>query len=111
MKPQDDDGKQKAVDVFYQEVKERLLKNISPEVQEKYEGRIIFAICINEIECWLLPLYYSDNNRCMTNNCIYTLNQALAKKNIGGIPGTDKNSPNARRVYNKILKNLKVNKK
>lgn len=110
VKPQDNDGKQKAVEEFYQDVKERLLKNISPEAQEKYEGRIIFAICMNEIECWLLPIYYCDNNRCKTNNCIYTLNQALVKKNVGGIPDTDKNSPNARRVYNKILKNLK-NKK
>ena len=110
VKPQDDDGKQKTVEVLYQEVKERLLMNISPEVREEYEGRIIFAICMNEIECWLLPIYYSDKNRCKTNNCIYTLNQALGKKNIGGIPDKEKNSPNARNVYNKILKNFK-NKK
>lgn len=110
VKPHDNEGKQKTVEVFYQDVKERLLKDISPEIQEKYEGRIIFAICMNEIECWLLPLFYSDNNRCKMNNCIYTLNQALGKKNIGGIPDTDKNSPNARNVYNKILKNFK-NKK
>jgi hypothetical protein len=110
VKQMDDDGQQKTVEVFYQDVKNRLLKNISPEVQKKYEGRIIFAICMNEIECWLLPLYYSDNNRCKMNNCIYTLNQALGRKNIGGIPETDKNSPSARNVYNKILKNLK-NKK
>lgn len=58
----------------------------------------------------LLPIYYSDKNRCKTNNCIYTLNQALGKKNIGGIPDKEKNSPNARNVYNKILKNFK-NKK
>lgn len=110
VKSQDDNGKQKPVEDFYQDVKERLLRNISPEVQEKNEGRIIFAICMNEIECWLLPLYYSDKNRCKTNNCIFTLNQALLKRSIGGIPDTDKNSPNARKVYNKILKNLK-NKK
>lgn len=110
VKLQDEDGKQKTVEVFYQDVKNRLLRNISPEVQEKYEGRIVFAICMNEIECWLLPLYYCDKNRCKTNNCIYTLNQALGRKDIGAIPEKDKNSPNARKVYNKILKNLK-NKK
>lgn len=108
--PLDETGQQKTAEVFYHEVKERLLKNISPEVQEKYEGRIIFAICMNEIECWLLPLYYSDKNRCKTNNCIYTLNQALGKKNIGGIPEKDKNSANARYVYGKVLKNFKNRK-
>ena len=38
------------------------------------------------------------------------MNQALGKKNIGGIPDKAKNDPNARTVYGKILKNFK-NKK
>ena len=108
--PLDENGRPKDVVVYFQDIKNRLLANISDVSQAKYEGRIVFAICMNEIECWLLPLYYSDKNRCKTNNCIHTLNQALTKKNVGGIPDTDKNSPNARRVYDKILKNLK-NKK
>ena len=108
--PLDENGRPKDVVVYFQDIKNRLLANISDVIQAKYEGRIVFAICMNEIECWLLPLYYSDKNRCKTNNCIHTLNQALTKKNVGGIPDTDKNSPNARRVYDKILKNLK-NKK
>lgn len=108
--PLDETGLQKTAEMLYGDVKARLLRKISEEVQERYSGRIVFAICMNEIECWLLPLYYSDKNRCKTNNCIYTLNQALGKKNIGGIPDKEKNSPNARNVYNKILKNFK-NKK
>lgn len=108
--PQDESGKTKDVAVFYQDVKNRLLANIREEVQTRYEGRILFAICMNELECWLLPLYYSNSNRCRTNNCLYALNQALVKKNIGGIPEKDKNSAYARNVYHKILKNFK-NKK
>lgn len=108
--PQDESGKTKDVAVFYQDVKNRLLANIREEVQARYEGRILFAICMNELECWLLPLYYSNSNRCRTNNCLYALNQALGKKNIGGIPEKDKNSAYARNVYHKILKNFK-NKK
>lgn len=106
----DANGKLKTPEVLYQDVKARLLADISVEVQEKYRGRILFAICVNEIECWLLPLYYTNNNRCKTQNCIYTLNQALGKKNIGGIPAKDKNDPYARIVYGKLLKNFK-NKK
>jgi hypothetical protein len=107
---QDANGQMKTPEVLYQDVKARLLANISAEVQEKYQGRILFAICMNEIECWLLPLYYTNNNRCKTQNCVYTLNQALGKKNIGGIPENDKNDPYARIVYGKVLKNFK-NKK
>jgi hypothetical protein len=106
----DSNGQAKTPEVLYQEVKARLLANISAEVQEKYQGRIFYAICMNEIECWLLPLYYTNNNRCKTQNCVYTLNQALGKKNIGGIPEKDKNDPYARIVYGKVLKNFK-NKK
>lgn len=106
----DANGQVKTPDVLYQDVKSRLLANISVEVQEKYKGRILFAICMNEIECWLLPLYYTNNNRCKMQNCVYTLNQALSKKNIGGIPANDKNDPYARIIYGKVLKNFK-NKK
>ena len=108
--PSDGNGQKKADDVFYQDIKTRVIKNISPKILAKYDGRILFAICDNEIECWLLPLYYTDHNRCKTHNCIHTLNQALGKKNIGGIPDKAKNDPNARTVYGKILKNFK-NKK
>lgn len=105
--PMDENGHPKEVSVFFQDVKNRLLANISEEVQEKYEGRILFAICMNELECWLLPIYYSNNIRCKTNNCLYALNQALGKKNLGGIPEKDKNCAFARIVYHKILKNFK----
>lgn len=108
--PQDANGQPKDVAVFFQDIKKRLLANISEAVQTKYEGRILFAICMNEIECWLLPLYYTDNNRCKSNNCLYTLNQALGKRNLGGIPDKDKNGAFARNVYKRILKNFK-NKK
>lgn len=71
--PLDANNVTKTPEVLYEDVKARLLTNISQAVQEKYSGRIIFAICMNEIECWLLPLYYSNANRCKTNNCIYAL--------------------------------------
>ena len=104
----DNTGKPKAVEILYEDIKARLLQNVSKDVQEHYSGRLIFAISINEIECWLLPIYYTDNTKCKTNNCIYTLNRALQKKNLGRISDNDdKNSVNARGVYMKILKNLK----
>ena len=108
--PLDENGNLKEESVFYLDIKKRLLANISDAVQLKYDGRIIFAICMNEIECWLLPLYYTNANRCKTNNCLHTLNTALTKKNLGGIPPKDKNGASARRVYDSILKCFK-NKK
>jgi hypothetical protein len=42
--------------------------------------RIIFAISVHSVECWLLPLYYKDNKKSKIKNCLRALNQALAKK-------------------------------
>ena len=52
--------------------------------KEKYElfkNRIFFAISVEEIECWLLPLYHDDKTKSSaTNNCIHKLNPKLIDK-------------------------------
>lgn len=94
--------------VLYDRVCARLKQNISDEVWNAYSDKIIFAICFNETECWLLPLYYANDakKRCATTNCIYILNQQLQKDGIG-IPEEKKNSPEAIAVYQKVLKKMK----
>lgn len=101
------DGTVKSHERLHAEVKVRLVKALSHDIRKKYLNRIFFAICHNEIECWLLPLYYSDNRACKTNNCIKVLNQELSRRNLDGIPATDKNSPNARKAYKAIFKSMK----
>lgn len=45
-----------------------------------YGDRIIFAICVREIECWLLPLW-DDQKATKCEGCLDTLNRALSKAN------------------------------
>lgn len=104
VKTTNNDGSKKSKEELYNDITARLLQDLSQDLLDKYKDKIIFAICFNEIECWLLPVFYTDNNRCKTNNCIYTLNKALEKHNIRGIPDTDKNSSEAQKTYNAILK-------
>lgn len=96
-------------EIIFERVKKRLLRDISQEKRELYASKIIFAICFNETECWLLPLFYErDRKKCeKTNNCIFTLNQSLTHSGMG-IPYNDKNSPNAIKVYDKVLKGFKA---
>ena len=104
-----DENHQKVIDaVLYDRVCVRLKRNISEDVWKKHSDKILFAICFDETECWLLPVYYEDDakKRCATTNCIYILNQKLQKDGIG-IPKDKKNSPEAIRVYQKILKKIK----
>lgn len=105
-----DDCHQKVSDqLLYERVCNRLRKNISDEVWSKYSDRILFAICFNETECWLLPLYYENDarKRCATTNCIFILNQKLQNDGIGTIPDASKNTPEVCRVYQAILKKMK----
>jgi len=57
-----------------------VIQQIGTDFYEKHKERIIFAIAVDEIECWLLPIYYSDNRRAKTVKCLDTLNQKLKKE-------------------------------
>lgn len=105
----DTEGKPLADSALYDNVRNRLLRDLSSDFLEQYGDRLVFAICINETECWLLPLYYENDKkkRCATHNCIYILNAAIG--NDGAIPDKAKNSPKAVATYKKILKRLKRN--
>ena len=104
-----EDGQSLSDEIVYERVKERILRDISPEKRAEYEGKILFAICFNETECWLLPLFYENNRKqCeRTHACIFHLNSALQKVNLGLIPDTDKNSSSAIKTYDAILKRFK----
>lgn len=45
-----------------------------------HRARILFAVAVNEIECWLLPLFFSDKTASATNNCLFKLNQQLSSR-------------------------------
>lgn len=109
--PLDSYNRAKSLVELYTEIVSRLISGLSEQFRQAYSGRILYAVCFNEIECWLLPLYYDNDYRCRTHNCIFTLNKALARKNLPTIPpGDEKNSPNALKAYRKVLKDIK-NKK
>ena len=105
----DENGQYCKPEVLHQRVSERILNNI-PNLIDSERERVILAICISEIECWLLPLYYNDSKRCKTTGCITLLNQKLSSNKIDPLPNGNKNSQGAQKTYNIILKNLKKTK-
>ena len=102
----DENGQYCKPEVLHQRVSERILNRI-PNLDESERNRVILAICISEIECWLLPLYYNDSKRCKTTGCIALLNQKLSSNKIDPLPNGNKNSSGTQKTYNTILKNLK----
>lgn len=95
----DENGQYCKPEVLHQRVSERILNRI-PNLDESERNRVILAICISEIECWLLPLYYNDSKRCKTTGCIALLNQKLSSNKIDPLPNGNKNSSGAQKTYN-----------
>ena len=103
------DGQPKSNIVLYHNIVERLNSLIvHPEVQD-YKHRIFFAICIHSIECWLLPLVYTDNKRENVANCLGTLNRAVQRKFKGlkMITKQNKNESTGIKVYNALISDWK----
>jgi len=76
----DKDGNLFPPEEIIQKVKEKLILLMSREFYEANFNRIIFAISVHSIECWLLPLYYQDKRKAEVKNCISKLAQAVNKK-------------------------------
>lgn len=100
------DGLKKSSEQLHADVIQKLQSLILPEILESHGNNILFAVCIHTIECWLLPLCYSDNHRIKTTNCLNTLNKALARQNKPLIPPEGKNSFNGNRAYVAVLHNM-----
>lgn len=58
----------------------KLIELMGREFYIQHHQRIIFAVSVNEIECWLLPLYGSSKESKKDKKCINTLNKGLQKK-------------------------------
>ena len=69
---------------------ERLQKEMDPEFLTAYSRRLLFAIAVDSIECWLLPLLINDGQKAAkTTGCFAAANDALRKENRDGL-GTEK---------------------
>ena len=70
-------GEELTVEEMVIAVREKLISTIGKERYARIGSRLVFAIAVESIECWLLPLYYTDTHAKKTINCINSLNHAL----------------------------------
>ena len=62
----------------------RLHEAIDSNLLFEAEEKIIFAVCVNSIECWLLPLLFDTKAHYgKTTGCLEAVNSALNKRNAG----------------------------
>lgn len=100
-------GQIKTHEKLYNDVLVKLISQVPSDIYEKHGDKIIFAICIHSIECWLLPIYgRTAADRSSVANCVSKLNTALARNNMHTIP-IAKNSANGIKAYNELLQGIK----
>jgi hypothetical protein len=85
-------------------IKELLVSKIESNFYQIASPRIIFAIAIEAIECWFLPIYFSNQKAKAAKyvNCLSTLNPALNSKHGFTIHAKD---PNQHRQISKPFLN------
>lgn len=76
----DKNGNELTVEQLIVAVKEKFKCLIGEDFYNQNCDRIIFAISVHSIECWLLPLYYQNKTKSKIVNCLDTLNQELNGK-------------------------------
>ena len=87
------------VQAFWTAIKDKLTGSVHPGFPK---DKLIFAICIQEIECWLIPFVSTIENECQnTDRCLNIVNRHIRTK--GSIDKQNKNSQQAQRLYQYIL--------
>lgn len=80
-----------------------LIKN---EILDEYGHKVIFAIAVDSVECWLLPFHEIDPRRRKkgrTINCLNRLNEILEKQGKGQIV---KGNKSYRDIYQELSQHL-----
>lgn len=90
-------------------VKAVLIARIGQEFYGKYASHILFAISVQSVECWLLPLFFSDKKKqSKTINCLNTLNQALKSKRSFSIDPSNKKPQYYEDISNEYTKHKRL---
>ncbi len=75
-----DEGEALEKEEILENIVEKLIEVIGVGFYQLKKDKIIFAISIHSLECWLLPLYFKDSKKEKIVQCLKTLNRELNKK-------------------------------
>jgi hypothetical protein len=100
-------GQQRTPAEFVEAIIEYFRGLIGDEVWNKHHARFVFAIGIDAIECWLLPLVFDRSNKKKlqkTTGCLDTIDRELRKKNRPTLSRGESKDPDAYRDLSEDFK-------
>ncbi|MDR0864071.1 MAG: hypothetical protein LBO74_03950 [Candidatus Symbiothrix sp.] len=93
----------KDVKALWVNVQAKIKSSIHPDFEQSI---LIYAICIHELECWLIPFVCTDNKKCAKiNQCLNPINDKIKAKET--IDKHNKNDDKVRPLYDFILNKKK----
>lgn len=73
-------GKDRPASELVADMRAHIVSKIEPATYDEFGDRIIFAISMHSLECWLLPVHIKENRGASrTKNCADHLRNALIK--------------------------------
>lgn len=75
--PWREEGRERTPEQLHARVRERLQRELGEDFLAAHGDRVLYAIAIHEIECWLLPLLYTDRKAGKIVGCLSAANHAL----------------------------------
>jgi len=85
--PRREGGRELSVDELVTRVIEKLKGMMGGDCCSRHAGRFIFAIAVDSVECWLLPLLYSDGRVAKVTGCMAAANEALRRGDEAPLSG------------------------
>lgn len=107
--PHREDGRELTVPELFERIVKKLKVAMGAEFIERYGDRLLFAIAIHGIECWLLPLIYNDNHAGKITGCLSAMNEARRKANKSSLSkGDGSKDPRAYQETSRDFRKRKV---
>jgi hypothetical protein len=91
--PRRENGKELPVAERVERIVARLLREIDSGFYNTNARRILFAVAVDSIECWLLPLLHNDKKAEKITGCLRSANHALRKAGRKGLASGDTKFP------------------
>jgi hypothetical protein len=93
--PRREMGRELSVSDRVDRVMARLKKDIDAAFFQANAHRILFAIAVDSIECWLLPLLHDKRKAAKITGCLESANQALRKADQDALSARENKFPRA----------------